>query len=297
MANCSLAWDFKREPFCEGVISLGPEYASSISSVAMIIFGTFGLFLVRYNNLLLRVISASLAVTGFGSILYHWNLQHGWGLIDSIPMLISSYLGALMASDAVLYKLVRIDRKNMRLYEIVSGILALVVCAAMAFSLAMTVIEEYAWLFSIMFLIPELIIGLCVMLIRFVSHRDFEDVQYFGSANRYMYIGFSIAVLAGVVWSIVENVCKQEGMAWIRFLHAHSFWHVSISYGMYLLMQYLVFINAYNKGLGPYFRSSDSRAWKWFWIAIPAVAVRNEPGCPEPGCSSRSGSVDGVVVM
>lgn len=297
------SWYQLQPGFCESVLTGPPEYFASISSIAMVFFGLCGLFLTQYNNLLLRFISANLAVTGVGSIVYHWTMYHGWGQIDAMPMLISSYAGALMAIDAIIYKVYRINKQKKKLYEFLSGFLSLIFATGLAIGIAFSSTSEYSQYFSLMFLVPELVIGISVFLIRFVSHKSESEKEYFKYANLYMYIGFTMAIVAGIIWFAVEKNCKKPELHWLRHLQMHSIWHIFISYGMYLLMQYLVFINAYNKNNKPYFHRCDMLEsnsmcngncirnffHKWCHILIPYVEIENTilPGNDERSVRMR----------
>ena len=92
-------------------------------------------------------------------------------------------------------------------------------------------------------------------------------------AFKYMYIGFGTAIFAAVIWFIVENLCPQPKYHWMRFLHAHSLWHVGISVGMYYLIQFFIFIHLYDVGQNPVFIERDG----WFIFNIfPAVEYKKK---------------------
>lgn len=269
-------WTDLKDGFCESTVGGPPEPVNAITSLFMTFYGLMGLFITRNHNIVIRLTSAMLAVTGIGSTIYHWTLHTGWGEIDSLPMLMASYLGAYQAHDAIIYKYYALDNANRRLYEKMSGILALIMMGGLAVSLALSVVEDTGVYFPIYFAIPELLIGLAVLLIRFISHKNITetDNKDIYKAFKYMYIGFGTAILAAIFWISTESACKKDGNEWIRFLYAHGVWHFTISMGMYYLMQFLVYIYSFNVGKDPSFvRGSDKWYSKIFYILVPAVEL------------------------
>lgn len=263
-----LTWRTPRTPFCEGIIDGAPELINSVTSLAMLFYGLAGLFISHNHNMTIRIISATLAVTGIGSTIYHYTLFSGWGQVDGLPMLISSYLGAHTALDAVIYKRIAIDYDDHDRYETMSSILSLVVMVGLSFSLALSAIEETEQYFSVLFLIPELGIAIGALLIRLVSHYDLND-EGMNRAFKHMYIGVGVSVTAAIFWAVTENLCPTY--TWMRYLFAHGFWHVGISVGMYFLMQFLVYTHSHNKNKAPYWKTGDSTVEKIFYKMVPSV--------------------------
>lgn len=266
-----IEWTDLEDGFCESIISGPPEYGGSISSIFLVIFGLLGLFMSRNHNILIRVASSALTVTGFGSIMYHWTLYAGWGFVDSIPMLISSWIGGYMSLDMIIYKKIVVERNNRKLYEKVSSAIGLVYIGLMCASICMSITEGISKYFSIMFLVAELSIAMSLIIIRVKTHiYMIGEVRAF----RVMYIGFGSSVLGAIIWFTVENLCRKDGFKWMRYMQMHSFWHFSISFGMYYLMQFFIFVHAYDVGNNPYFVTSEK--WKWFYRLIPVVEYRDK---------------------
>lgn len=245
-----IKWDDLETGFCESIWSKPPEYGGAFSSLFMTIFGLMGIFIGRNHNILIRVVSATLAVTGVGSFAYHWSLYAGWGYMDSIPMLISSWLGGYMAYDSIIYKKYALDLNNRRMYEIWSGITSVIFMGAMVTSIVFSIIEGLSRFFTYMFLVAELSIALALVLVRTTMKLDTTDPEV-KKAFKLMYAGFGISVLAAIVWAMIENLCRMPGFKWMQYTYAHSFWHFGISIGMYYLMQFFIFIYAHNTMRNP----------------------------------------------
>lgn len=284
-----MKWADLQPGFCESVNTGPPEIINVVTSFVMCFYGLMGLFITRNHNILIRVTSALLTITGIGSVVYHYNLYTGWSQIDGLPMLISSYMGMHQAFDLLIYKEIALDRNNRRLYEIISGILAILIMGLLSVSLALSVSDDTMHLFSILFAIPEISIVIAVLLIRYISHHDTkinpvniidesgthiiieynDDIWY---SFKIMYIGFSSAIIAAIFWIVTENLCKQdESYHWIKYLYAHGIWHITISLGMYFLMQFLVFIYAFNNDKNPYFVRGHNWYTKLFYYLVPTV--------------------------
>jgi hypothetical protein len=277
-------WTDLRPGFCESVVSGPPEYTNSISSIALIFYGLMGIFASKHSSILIRLSSAMLTIAGIGSTIYHWTLYAGWSQLDGFPMLIASYLGAMQAVDSILYKLYRVDTITLdtlkyqfkfRIYEILSGVNALIFSCGLGIAMALSSIDDTEHWFTIAFLIPELIIGVTVLIMRFLTHKhvtpfDSPDIQ---RAFKYMWYGFGFAIFSGLCWFLTEKFCHEEGNEWLRYTYAHSIWHIGISGGMYYLMQFFVYIYSYNKGSHPYFVRGDTILQKIFYLSVPVINV------------------------
>jgi hypothetical protein len=274
-------WSSLQPGFCESVISGPPEIINSITSCAMIFYGLMGLFVTRNHNILLRVIAALLVATGIGSVIYHWTLYTGWSQVDGLPMLIASYLGAYQSLDSIIYKKISLDRGNKRMYEILSGILSMVLMIMLSISLGLSTSDDTMKWFSILFAIPEIMIALAVIIIRIIYNKDMKTLDEkslieVNKAFNIMYIGFGSAILAAIIWITTEHYCKIAGNEWIRYLYAHGLWHIAISLGMYFLIQCLVFMYMFNKDNDPYFIKGNKWYSKIFYILVPIIKIKVE---------------------
>lgn len=260
-----IKWSDLETGFCESIWTQPPEYGAAFSSLFMTIFGLMGIFISRNTNILLRIVSAALAVTGIGSFMYHWTLYAGWGYMDSIPMLISSWLGAYMAYDSILYKKYVLDINDRRTYEILSGVLSVIFMSAMVTSIVFSIIEGLSQFFSLMFLVAELSIALALLLIRIMMHKEMPNPDVKKAFN-FMYRGFGLSIFAAVIWFTIENLCTRPNFKWMQYTFAHSFWHFGISAGMYYLMQFFIFIHAFNTNRDP--------SMEMIWKVIPVVRYK-----------------------
>lgn len=279
-----MKWSDLSVGFCEGIVSGPPEYVNAFTSLALTFYGLMGLFLTRNHNILIRITSAMLSVTGVGSFVYHWTWYQGWGQIDGLPMLISSYLGAYQILDIIIYKLFTLNRNNKWLYEKISGILSIILMGMLIISLALSVSDDTSHWFTILFAVPELIILVGVLLTKKIMDNDnnknkdntsdaVNDKQQLLHAYKISHIGLITAITAAIIWCVTEILCPAN--IWMRFLYAHGVWHISISAGMYMLMQFMIFIYSYNKGKQPYFIRGITWYGKLFYNLVPIVELKS----------------------
>lgn len=269
-------WTQIEPGFCEGVIDGPPEIVNAITSLFMVFYGACGLFVTRNHNVMIRFISGMLTVCGIGSTGYHASMQYGWSMIDAIPMLISSWLGVYMAFNIMIYKKYIVDRPlqlyaDIRIYEHLSGLLAFGCAAGLTTVIVLSFVKETQYLFSIWFLITELFIALALVLIRTVTHKDIlsSPDRTTVRANNIMYTGVGLSVSAAIVWFTTESLCKAN--PWLRYLHAHGFWHASISAGMYSLMQFLIYVYLASKGRNPRWETGNNGYSIVFYFLVPAI--------------------------
>jgi hypothetical protein len=103
-------WSSKEKNFCEGYLYEN-EYANSITSLFIVFIGMYGLLMNNHPDNYLRHYFSLFVINGIGSIVFHWTLEVGWALIDSIPMLILAYGGLYFGFDIILQKEIYIKRK------------------------------------------------------------------------------------------------------------------------------------------------------------------------------------------
>lgn len=267
--------------FCESAVVPPPEYVNSFSAIAITMFGLFGVFMSRYNSIPIRLISASLIFNGISSFVFHWTLFRAWGILDAISMLFPVYLGVYLILDVILYRKFYVEYssrltssdgspKGRRKYEIISSLFAIFVVTMLNFSVTIKQFEQYDSLFSVLFVIPELLILIGVFVIRYYSHKHLtQEYPGFKFAFRKMYVGVIVSLLSGAAWFSTELICEQH--PWVRFFFAHAIWHVGMSFGMYNLLMFLIFIHLYDKGHEPEFFSGYTMVGKIFYFIVPVV--------------------------
>ena len=79
-----------------------------------------------------------------------------------------------------------------------------------------------------------------VWIVRFV-----KDKNYYNDYRRVLIIGLSRTILSGILWGITENLCPFYPI--LKYTYSHSIWHIGMSYGMFMIMQYVIYYTLHYK--------------------------------------------------
>ena len=274
-------WRVEDDSFCESLIYGAPEYVNSFTSLIILFFGVFLLFLTKCNNALIRLVSASIAITGIGSFAFHWTLWTSTGLLDTVPMLVASYVASYLSMDLILYKYVKIDKKEIRIYEICSNILALITMCALYPAIMITAIDgSNNPTFDILFAIPNVIIIFSTLFMRFYTfkyyYNNIANNDLFSDVKRSfisVLIGLSSAAFGAILWFVTELNCDEYD--WMKYTFAHGIWHIGMSYGYYQLMVFFIYMNALIRGKNPYYKVGDTKYKKYLYYFLPVVECQH----------------------
>ena len=198
-------------PFCEGKINGIPEVWNTVSSL----FISYVAFCaLKYSNLTsnIRSIYYLLFLNGIGSMGYHWvikgSLGYVWKMLDQFTMILALWLGVTICIRLC-------NNSNTELYTIHSLNIGMLIFSSC----------EYDELFRTAF-------GLEALLL----------IKYYNQLTRRLYIndfynfgkqGLYISVFAGLFWIMTELFCNKY------LILGHTVWHIGISYGMHLLLQFI----------------------------------------------------------
>lgn len=270
--------------FCESLIYGAPEYVNSFTSLFILFIGLYLLYNTKSNEIIIRFISASIAITGIGSFMFHWTLWKSTGLLDTIPMLLSSYSGSYLCFDIILYKYIKIDKKNDKLYELVANIICLIILCLLYTSIMITAIDSSNnIIFVMLFLLPNIIIIFTALFMRFYTfyhyYYDDEHLELCNNVKHSFYsiiLGLSCILFFALIWFLTELNCKKKEFNWIKYLFAHGFWHIGMSFGYYHLMVYFIFMNALVKKKKPSYKYGI-RGWqKYLYIILPVIIYNQD---------------------
>jgi len=240
--------------FCESVGQTlpYPEIYNSYSSLFISLVGLVGLFIsLEYKRIYnIKIIYGILVVNGIGSFYYHYTQQMGWAVVDELSMMISIILGAhtlyLMIVNSknlpILYGVKKTYIHNHYFYK---GLLTLISSFYLIFSYTLSIFSDTRYLFPVLFAIPAflLIPGLIYIYSKYYGEQRLYNPR--GEGRGLFLGGMSLSLISATIWIISENLCIHYH--WIKYLHAHVMWHIGISYGMFLLISFMlhfhIFIN------------------------------------------------------
>ena len=233
--------------FCE---SVGqelpyPEIYNSYSSLFISLVGLIGLLLsLKYKRIYsIKMIYGMLVVNGVGSFFYHYTQQMGWAVVDELSMMISVIMGLyslylLIVNSRHLPILPQVRKTYIHNHYLYKGIMTLVVCFYLIFSYALSIFSDTRNLFPLLFAVPALSLmpGLLYIYKKYYGPKRSYNPHGYG---RKLFIGgVTISLMSAVIWIVSENLCVYYH--WIKYLYTHVIWHIGISYGMFLLISFVL---------------------------------------------------------
>jgi dihydroceramidase len=203
--------------WCEENYAVTPyiaEFWNTISNLAYIILGLYGLHQSWNHEKRFKVTFLCLILVGVGSIFFHATLKWEGQLSDEIAM--------LMATLSTLYLL--LSTKNIgsvRRYILIGGLFLIFVVFVIIY-----IFLQWALLFQVGW----------VSLVIVVVYRFMKLIQQMEIAvQRYYRIITIIFVLAAMMWLIEQLTCTSFPIVKLLKLHA-LFWHIGTAIGAYAVM-------------------------------------------------------------
>jgi len=267
-------WDIQDNPFCESLIYGHPEYVNSFTSLIIFFVGIYLLFMTKCANALIRIVSASIAITGIGSFIFHWTLWKSAGLLDTVPMLLAAYLATFLCLDLIIFKYIKIDKQNTKLYQILSNLFALLILSGLYPAIMVTAIDSSNdMIFDILFAIPNVIIIISILFMKFYTF----DQHYGGSLNDVkktfcsILFGLSLATFSAIIWFITELNCDEYD--WMKYTFAHGLWHIGMSVGYYQLITFFIYMNALIRDKNPEYKKGNSKLEIYLYYILPVITI------------------------
>jgi len=234
--------------FCEGNILGMPEILNSFTSIIFSIFGIYGLFnnkndnisfIDNNNSFITNFIYSTFIVIGIGSFGFHWTEQIGWALMDEIPMIVSIFMGTLYIEycNILLYKF---DNKYNFIKDLNYKITTTFLTFIMFYFIVINQISYYRKLFPIFF-------GCILILFYYKIINLLLNFDKKFNKNILLYGKYQLLIIfiAALIWCFTEIICKFNKN--IFLLIGHPLWHLLISYGFYNIIQIIYYVNIYIK--------------------------------------------------
>lgn len=225
----------KSQGFCESLI-WSPEYVNVITSFSMLFFSLLGIFLNRTHNLLIITVFSNLFVNFIGSFGFHYSLYQGWGLIDTISMLISAYFGMFTIWIIILESIL-----SRFLLFIVSSFMIVITNFLLVLSLADRCLDNFIGFNTVIaFPFIMIIVGAVAEIILFSIKGVEKRVVH------YLITGVVMVFLSSLIWLLTEPFCYTHDNR-IAYTFSHGFWHVFVSYGFYIIAVCNIYIHGFNR--------------------------------------------------
>eukprot|EP01084_Bolivina_argentea_P003257 6097_1 len=242
-------WDQLLHGFCESSLDIEHEIVNTFSSLFIVFWGTYGLYqlpsTIYQRSDIWQLLYNLLICVGIGSILFHWTLYIGYGLLDSLPMLLAEFVGLFQLIQIVLE--IKLRKKNMKIivYDIFSKTMGVILTLLALLSIIFTALYgQHHEIFIILFaLVPILILLVSVWAVLdpgLLKDKIKSSSQY-KLIFRHLWTGFGLAAFAGIIWNVTERLCVDY--PFIAYFPAHGLWHLFIGYGMYNLVQTGIFVD------------------------------------------------------
>lgn len=249
--------DLKDPGFCESII-WDHEYVNALTSFSMLFVSIMGLFLNRTHNYLIMTIWSCFFVNFIGSFAFHYTLYQGWGMVDTISMLIAAYFGAYTIITILLEFF-----KNRTITYYFSMIIFILSNTMLVFSLSDRCLDNFIG-FNSSIAVPFITIIISVIItIIVISHRDIDK-----RIRNYLIIGVVNVFLSSLIWLLTEPFCYTKNRD-IAYTFSHAFWHVFVSYGFYLIAVCFIYIHGNNR------RGRSDLSWVFdnngFFYVFPRV--------------------------
>lgn len=245
---------------CESIVSGSPEYFSCATSIFMLLFGILGLFFS--NNpphlILIKIVHGLLFLNGIAAFGYHYTMITNWKIVDDITIFFALIICCYQFINEIIHKMYKKDDSSYFYPPIVQyiklkvlvGIAMLIFLSAGLTGSMIIVNRTNHWLEPILFGTPLCIVSICYFIMRYVTHQpsrsELNVVHMFNNAQIYhayyvLLIGLILCVVLTSADQIVEIYCSKY--EWLRFFGIHGLWHIAVSVGLYMITQFLVFIN------------------------------------------------------
>ena len=273
MANI---WDTHVKSFCQDIESNPPEYLNAFSSLALCFFGFMGLYISTNNDLTLKFFHSTIFFAGIGSFGYHWTLTVGWKNLNELSMLVSSVIIGELFLNEILHTYLIINKGRERgiyiVYRYISSTQVLI-CSTYLIITAIFLINNNSsnisrHLFLIFFGIPLIIVLLLSLVIRFKTHTRFLVLNNYPSIDEctqceqtkhsftVLFIGIGTFIFFTILDQIAENFCNEY--KWIKYVPTHAMWYIGMSHGLYMISQFIVYMNGEKEKYIAKFRNYDN---------------------------------------
>ena len=241
-------WDRVYRGFCEYQLNGHPEWGNTLSSLVITAIACYGLYANRIHQDAYRLVYALYAVTGIGSAMYHATGYAFWGQLDTIPMLISSWIIVYKAWEVVLRRLLATTAEVV--YDKIADTFAIIVAVLLCFSLAFRGVSGDPYgidlSFNALFAAPQLVTATALVAAYFAFRGVDAPTR---PTFRYLFAGVVVVVFSALLWLATEPYCADH--PWLAYLFAHSVWHIGVIWGAHLAIQAVMMLDLLHRKENP----------------------------------------------
>jgi hypothetical protein len=242
--------NFKIDPtlndhgFCEKKLwGSHPEIFNTMSCLFMMSTSLFAIYKNRIIPKNSYMFFLSLFLNGFSSCGYHYFGTIGWGIADRMSMIMIAFYGLEIMSE-LNTKTKILTMSNYSTY------------------LDNTLLTDYIYdFFKLTFILLLLIscglhhenvfntlFAFFLIYVLYITYYTANKLKTHILINKYAifhsFLGGVLIAIGCASWVIIETLCNS--VPYVMYLHGHALWHVTLSYGAYLLIisaSYLLLIS------------------------------------------------------
>jgi len=225
----------------------------------------------QHYSMIIYMISGLITMNGPFSAAYHFKGWNFLGNLDILGMFIASILGNLLVLYYNVRNLTLTDRRNYKLYKIITVFISLIFPNVWIVMLSLMMTSDVAVDASTYFAITQCFLALQILFIPYIyEDADNPDTKY---ARWILYRGALIAIISGIFWAVTEHYCREH--QWITYMYSHAIWHLTMAYAQTCMLTALIFFTNFDEHLSPYLLNyRENRLYR----ILPVVRTRNNPG-------------------
>jgi hypothetical protein len=256
------------------------EWGAVTSAAFISMCGCHMLMFWRHDSTMLHLIASLFVVNGVGAAMAHYTNLTSWHRIDGMSMALSAWISAGFLSEEFVENLYKKRSREGRRAVWRMVIWCLYLFVYFWFAEANAVVPAATWgsnrafaayelgdhIAFLIIAIPLLFVVLMALVIiwRGWLMHTYVDQRVALKARRLFLRGLLIACVGVVSWLLTEQLCDE--VKWVRYFPGHFVWHITMSYGLTMMLLLGGVLRADNFKMKP-------RIWR----------PRNSKGCCQHG--------------
>ena len=221
--------------FCEshGYNLPHPEIINYYTSFFISFIGLLGLYLNFLNHnhsQMINLINCLIVVNGLGAAGFHYTQQKGWSVIDELSMMMALILGTSYSFSLLLKYKIKSNYYKLRM--LLDIILNCIFSFYLIFFYTITLFVESRKYFPIIFFFPSISL--------LVPVYFFKNYYIINNKKEIFLLNYSLkcCLYSFFLWLFTEIFCDK--IPFLKYFPGHGIWHIGFSYGMFLLIQFLL---------------------------------------------------------
>ena len=216
------------------------EWGAICSAGIILICGCHMLLFWRHDSTLLHLIASLFVVNGIGAAFAHYWSVTSWHRIDGMSMALTAWIAAGFLFEECSENIFKTRRHEGRHAVLRLSAWIVFLFVFWWFSETNAVVHrDFELGETVDFLVIGVPLMLNVAMAVLALHQGWANNAYVDEkvakkAQNLFVRGLCFALFGVVVWLLTEQLC--DSVKWIRWFPGHLFWHISMSYGLTLML-------------------------------------------------------------